>query len=610
MLLVVYPATGLAIYSKPYDKALDDLSGANPKQAIKQAYDRLVEADLSDDYDQQLTMLYYLVRAHVTLSHVKETDELVVKGLNLAKKHNKIEFISEFMGVEACQLILKGELRDASRKANQALQFAKETDDYRIIATQLSIRAQVHLAIENYTLALKDTEAALEIFKAHNDRSELSYNYNILGLIYDALDDYDKALDYYKVSISYEDTNSLYNQAVMFYNIGSTYSYKGDIKAAIENLNKSLTVASQIGDEATVAYARHSLAELYLEDDNLVKAEEMGMLAYVWFIENQDLFMHYNGNLLLASINIEKEDFVDALSFLDQAELQLEKLTSPRINLSYLWVRILYFSAQKDWESAFKLSQESLEATEDLFANDKSNDIEDLKLKYDTRFDQEKMAFLQEQNTVQQSVISEEKQKQFYLKVLIILGATILFGALLAYKSQRKIKRSLYSLTIKDDLTQVANRRYILELLEQIHIKSVSNNKPYTVVMIDLDNFKMINDQFGHFAGNQVLIYFAKVVQSLLPEGCHFGRLGGEEWLLILPEFNKMATKTLLDKIRKEYNTPTIVALPADYQLNFSSGVKNCFGNDLEIEEALKLSDKAMYEAKENGRNQDVFCDQ
>jgi diguanylate cyclase (GGDEF)-like protein len=606
--LLSFSQLGHASYSKNYDEELNKLTVTNPEQALKTIKKQIQKAEQDGDYNRQLILYFYMAESYSVLSNIDEIQKIIDKAQKIAKAHNSTRFISEFMGFESFVLGLKGDLRESSRKANMALQFAKETNDYRLIASMLSIRAEAHLAIENYSLALKDIQAAISIFKEYGDRENLNYNYNIMALIYDSLEEYDKAIKYYDVSSSYDDSGSLYNQAVLYYNKGTTYSYKGDKNLAIDNLNKALVLSQEIGDDATAAFVEYSLAELYMQENKNEKIQPLAVKALDWFKDSGDVLMQLNAGVLLTNINIDKGDFKQAEYYLNNVEELSKIINTPRTLLSVLWVKTRYFAKQEMWKSAYETSQKSLKTRGDLYDKEKESSIEEMKLKYDTQFDQEKMDYLRKQNQLQHAIIEEEQHKKQYFYGLMALAILSIMGIYYAYRNQRNIKRKLYQITIKDDLTQIGNRRYILELLSQIHEKSITGEQSYTIVMIDLDHFKTINDRYGHFKGNEVLIHFANVVKYILPESCDVGRLGGEEWLLLLPNFDKEKTQLLLSNIRRKYNNPELLKLPISCALLFSSGVRICDGECLDIEHSLQRADKALYQAKDNGRNQDVYC--
>ncbi|MCF6300846.1 MAG: GGDEF domain-containing protein, partial [Proteobacteria bacterium] len=290
------------------------------------------------------------------------------------------------------------------------------------------------------------------------------------------------------------------------------------------------------------------------------------------------------------------------------AEQQMKTMDTPSILLEFLNKKILYSVAQNRWEESYSLANQIIKTKDAVHSRDKENSLNEVKIKFNAQFNQEKLIYLQTQNELQKISFEQEQSKQRYILGLMILSVIILSITFLAYYNQRKVKRHLYRLSVTDDLTQVANRRKILELLANHHENAVSKNIPFGLVMIDLDHFKNINDKFGHAKGNEVLIYFANTAKKLISSHCDIGRLGGEEWLIVLPDHDAHNTKKVLQQIREEYNHPEKFKLPADYQLTFSCGILICDRQCTDVEQMLRIVDKAMYEAKNKGRKQDVFA--
>lgn len=123
--------------------------------------------------------------------------------------------------------------------------------------------------------------------------------------------------------------------------------------------------------------------------------------------------------------------------------------------------------------------------------------------------------------------------------------------------------------------------------------------------MIDIDKFKSINDNYGHQVGDDVIVHFATTLKSIQRKSDVSCRYGGEEFVLLLPNTNITGAQNLANKIRLQIEA-TRLTLPSKEQIQFtvSLGVAIVnFENDTNIEAALKRADKAMYEAKNSGRN-------
>jgi diguanylate cyclase (GGDEF)-like protein/PAS domain S-box-containing protein len=166
---------------------------------------------------------------------------------------------------------------------------------------------------------------------------------------------------------------------------------------------------------------------------------------------------------------------------------------------------------------------------------------------------------------------------------------------------QRKLEEQLRTLADYDALTQIYNRRKITELLEEELNRFQRNpSQSFGVLMLDIDHFKKINDTYGHDVGDAALKTFSETLKTYLRKSDHFGRLGGEEFLIIAPDTTKEALQALADKLRK---TISDTPFPHIQHLTTSIGAAASHEGDT-ADTLLKRADTALYQAKEAGRNQ------
>ena len=172
--------------------------------------------------------------------------------------------------------------------------------------------------------------------------------------------------------------------------------------------------------------------------------------------------------------------------------------------------------------------------------------------------------------------------------------------------TQRKnLERELQRLATTDMLTGIANRRAFLECAESAYAHSRSNGEPLTLLMLDLDHFKTINDRFGHLEGDRALMAFAQAIKGQLRASDAVGRLGGEEFGVLLPvttlaEGLEVATR-MLHSIRALELTD---GAGHSYRVTTSLGVSNFRQSDRSLRDMLDRADQALYLAKHRGRNQ------
>ena len=154
-----------------------------------------------------------------------------------------------------------------------------------------------------------------------------------------------------------------------------------------------------------------------------------------------------------------------------------------------------------------------------------------------------------------------------------------------------------------DPQTGIANRRAFLADAGAAAKRHDGNPKPSSMLLIDLDNFKSINDTFGHALGDRVLEIFTASTREALRGSDLFGRLGGEEFAVLLSDMNSEAAVTVAERIRESFAEATSEVDGNAVGATVSIGIAHCDGAVLEVPELLAQADRALYFAKERGRN-------
>ena len=173
--------------------------------------------------------------------------------------------------------------------------------------------------------------------------------------------------------------------------------------------------------------------------------------------------------------------------------------------------------------------------------------------------------------------------------------------------SYQSAMRRLELLAATDPLTGTNNRRQFIEVGNAELQRSKRYKNPFTVLMLDIDHFKKVNDTYGHSVGDDALKETVASIQRALRTEDTLGRLGGEEFATIFPQTDASNAALVAERIREgiekiEIDTPT-----GPLRFTMSIGVSESSDEDRGIEDALSRADTALYEAKEKGRNQ-VVC--
>ncbi|MBC7955301.1 MAG: GGDEF domain-containing protein [Cytophagales bacterium] len=157
-------------------------------------------------------------------------------------------------------------------------------------------------------------------------------------------------------------------------------------------------------------------------------------------------------------------------------------------------------------------------------------------------------------------------------------------------------------LATRDDLTQVHNRRHITELMSIEQTQHERSGSPLCLALLDIDFFKVVNDTFGHQAGDDVLRRFAEVTQQALRTSDLLGRWGGEEFVVAFPDTGIAQAKVALQRARDQLKRTDFSTIAQELRITFSVGLVQ-IGPQEKVEAAIERADQAMYRAKTNGRD-------
>ncbi len=179
----------------------------------------------------------------------------------------------------------------------------------------------------------------------------------------------------------------------------------------------------------------------------------------------------------------------------------------------------------------------------------------------------------------------------------------IIFKFLAGHNVEAAYHEEIYRMTIRDGLTSVANVRYLNEFLEREFARSRRHGRELSVVLIDIDFFKKINDSLGHLTGDYVLRELARVVESRVRRDELFARYGGEEFCLVLPETGRDGAVAYAEIIRRSVETHRFVFDGTDVPVTISCGVAGFTPEMSRPVDIIKAADEALYRAKRAGRN-------
>jgi two-component system, cell cycle response regulator len=181
--------------------------------------------------------------------------------------------------------------------------------------------------------------------------------------------------------------------------------------------------------------------------------------------------------------------------------------------------------------------------------------------------------------------------------------AAALEGPAVALDNALTLQRA-EALSVTDDLTQLYNSRYLNQVLRREAKRASRSGRPLSLLFIDLDGFKAVNDTHGHLAGSQALVEAAGVIRGSARETDVVARFGGDEFALILPDTGSEGAAAVGDRVRERVADQAFLAGEGlEIHLTVSVGVATLPDVAASAEELIKAADGAMYRVKESGKD-------
>lgn len=218
----------------------------------------------------------------------------------------------------------------------------------------------------------------------------------------------------------------------------------------------------------------------------------------------------------------------------------------------------------------------------------------------------------QEKQVIEETVTDDEGNLHHYISTKVPFFHPDKPPALIGFSTEVtelfQLKEEFKKLATIDALTELYNRRYFIEQADKEYLRAKRYDLSLSLISIDIDHFKKVNDNYGHPAGDKVLIEVSKLLKKSLRETDVLARIGGEEFSILLPETTATEALVFAERIRIAQSDLRISGdWQGEIQLSVSIGISSYQVDDLDFDELFSRADKALYQAKNAGRNQ-VCC--
>ncbi|MHB0924328.1 MAG: tetratricopeptide repeat-containing diguanylate cyclase [Bellilinea sp.] len=487
----------------------------------------------------------------------------------------------------------------------------------RVLGRALLLEGRACVQMESYDQAIPLFLKALECFVPGTDDALIATALNGLGSGYLVMGAYPEALQHLLRALTiYRQLKDVTGEAATLSNVGRLYLLLDDAPKALSHLEQALDLAERTSDRALEAEVHVNLCNALRMTGQNRSAGTHGLRSVEIY---QELAFHAGEAEALSSVGdlyLEMGDYTQALNFL-QLTAEVSQKIGRRKEVARALRRIGTLHLREGRiEMALGYLQRALEAADEAEAKrehakchaaltDVYKQLGDFEQALDhfekfylnerLLFDEESDRRLKTIETIHQ-VENARKDSEIYQLRNVELQQEV--------EERKRAQAALEHLATIDTLTGLANRRYFLELAERAFYQAQRYNRPLSVVMIDVDNFKHINDTFGHAAGDQVLRAVSSRMQAVLRRSDILGRYGGDEFVVLLPETGQEGARRMTERLRASVAMMGEEVGSIDAPVSLSIGLASTFSMaNITLDALLQYADKALYTSKQAGRD-------
>jgi diguanylate cyclase (GGDEF)-like protein len=484
---------------------------------------------------------------------------------------------------------------------DEAVAVATGANDEPMLAEALFSRGYLRALQGKYATGMSDVRRSQQLYERINMPQYALTVMNTIATIYNRMGDHDQAAQIYERAREQQHAAGLRrDEAVTLYNLGRARQKMGEWDTARASFSGCLALSRELKYPRGEAYALLGLATV----DNATGDPKAALnkLQQATLLERLVPDARQSAQIQLARGTAlrQLERGADALSALEQSEAafrqadSLEELSATDDELATVYAQL------GDWRNAYSYRGQAKATSEKLLRNQLDQRFATLKVEFDTATTEKENTLLTSQNALDQKALEQERRANTLQTIVIILSLLLLCLLTVMAMRQRRGARRLHTLAMTDELTGAPNRRAVLSRLEALlQQRDVAR---CSILLIDIDHFKSINDRYGHPAGDETLRLLTNHLRSAVAEPAFLGRLGGEEFIAVLPDTGLDDACRIADSTRAQVPSIDLGRWLGERRITVSIGVTSSNIPD-SVSAILRRADAALYAAKHAGRN-------
>ena len=507
-------------------------------------------------------------------------------------------------GILNCQgetLQTVGENSQARALYDQAAAIATQAGDDQMLAEVLFSSGYLRGLRGEYAAGLSELRRAQTLFERQQMPQHALAALDSIAIIYNRMGDYTEAAHLYERALEAQHKAGMKrDEIVTQHNLGRAHENLQEWDAARNAFAASLELSKQLDYVRGEAYALRGLATVANAQGNPNAA--MTLLDRATQLQQRTPDVR-----LLAQIELARgialhqlKRLKDSAAALEQALLVFRQADSLG-ELTPTYDELAAVEADLgNWRDAFDYRTLAETTATRLLRNQLDQRFASLKVEFDTAAKEQENALLTRENAANEKALAQQLKASSLRTAVVVL--TVMLLAMLVWLAvhQRRSAQRLGALAMTDELTGVPNRRAVLALLAQLLRRSAA---PTSILIMDIDHFKSINDRHGHLIGDETLRSMTAHLRDAVSEPAMFGRLGGEEFAVVLPATGLEQAITIAERLRERVMRIDLSRWLGERRLTVSIGVATSVPTVDSISVMLHRADAALYAAKDAGRN-------
>jgi len=391
-----------------------------------------------------------------------------------------------------------------------------------------------------------------------------------------------------------------FDSAVYGFGIGQSQQAQQQWAEAIRSFEEVIEATGKLGDVMGVSYAEHAIAVSQLKLGRAQEALAYAERALAQLDRAKDPRQYEVNVVTLAEAMVGLGRAAEANAELERVEKALRQRRDQPSLAQWLSVRAAAMRQLGRWREAYEALADAHAIQEKLQELRVSQQSARLRMQFNRTRDAEDISALRQLNEQGQRL---RQTQAVALALFVIVLAAVVMVAVRKFRQARRLQ----ALASTDELTGLANRRALMAFANDAVERSQRDEVALAALMIDIDHFKRINDSYGHAVGDQVLRHASRVLTAGLRERDRLGRVGGEEFVAVLPGATLAQARQVAERMRNAVEAARLIGPSGEVRFTVSIGVAGARADE-SADALLKRADAALYVAKNGGRNAVVIA--